>query len=137
MGPPIDSHRQRHNHLFEKEPKGHAGIKIEGLTKIFGKKVAVNDLRLNFYENQVTALLGHNGAGKTTTMSMLTGLFPPTSGTALVNGFDIKNEIESVRGSLGLCPQHDVLFDEMTVEEHLRFFCQVKKNQIQVYNIHR
>lgn len=60
-------------------------------------------------------------------MSMLTGLFPPTSGTALVNGFDIKNDIESVRGSLGLCPQHDVLFDEMTVEEHLRFFCLVKE----------
>jgi len=58
-------------------------------------------------------------------MSMLTGLFPPTSGTALVNGFDIRNDIDSVRQSLGLCPQHDVLFDEMTVEEHLKFFCLV------------
>lgn len=87
--------------------------------------MAVNDLHLNFYENQVTALLGHNGAGKTTTMSMLTGLFPPTSGTALVNGCDIRTDILSVRSSLGLCPQHDVLFDELTVEEHLKFFCLV------------
>lgn len=46
------------------------------------------------YESQITALLGHNGAGKSTTMSMLTGLFPPTSGTALVNGFDIRNDIQ-------------------------------------------
>jgi len=58
-------------------------------------------------------------------MSMLTGLFPPTTGTALVNGFDIRNDIKSVRDNLGLCPQHDVLFDEMTVTEHLRFFAMV------------
>ncbi|CAL8072882.1 unnamed protein product [Orchesella dallaii] len=126
IGPPIDDHRKKYGHLFEKEPNSRAGIKISGLTKIFGDKIAVNNLHLNFYENQITALLGHNGAGKTTTMSMLTGLFPPTSGTALVNGFDIRNEIDSVRQSLGLCPQHDVLFDEMTVEEHLKFFCLLK-----------
>lgn len=78
------------------------------------------------YESQITALLGHNGAGKSTTMSMLTGLFPPTSGTALVNGFDIRKDIQGVRGSLGLCPQHDILFDELTVEEHLDFFCKLK-----------
>ncbi|ODN05472.1 ATP-binding cassette sub-family A member 3, partial [Orchesella cincta] len=135
IGPPIDDHYKKYSHLFEKEPRSRAGIKIAGLTKIFGDKIAVNNLHLNFYENQVTALLGHNGtkpiritkrAGKTTTMSMLTGLLPPTSGTASVNGFDIRNEIDSVRQSLGICPQHDILFDEMTVEEHLKFFCLLK-----------
>jgi len=55
------------------------------------------------------------------------GLFPPSSGTAYVNGFDIRTDIENVRGSLGLCPQHDVLFKSLTVEEHLRFFCEVRK----------
>jgi len=59
-------------------------------------------------------------------MSILTGLFPPTSGTAIVNGYDIRRDIDKVRTSLGICPQFDVLFDEMTVEEHLRFFCQLK-----------
>ena len=59
-------------------------------------------------------------------MSIITGLFPPTKGTAIVNGFDIRNHLDSVRTSLGICPQFDVLFDELTVEEHLRFFCQLK-----------
>ena len=67
------------------------------------------------YKNQITVLLGHNGAGKTTTMSILTGLYPPTTGTAVVNKYDIRTQISKVRGSLGLCPQHDVLYDNMTV----------------------
>ena len=53
------------------------------------------------YEGEITALLGHNGAGKTTTISMLTGLFPPTSGNAIVNGYDILYNIDGVRKSLG------------------------------------
>jgi ATP-binding cassette subfamily A (ABC1) protein 3 len=107
--------RQKKPQNFEKEPSGRAGVQIQGLTKIFGDKMAVNNLYLNMFDNQIMALLGHNGAGKTTTMSMLTGLFPPTSGSAIVNDFDIKHDIKSVRDNLGLCPQHDVLFDEMTV----------------------
>ena len=67
------------------------------------------------YNNQITVLLGHNGAGKTTTMSMLTGIYPPTDGTAVVNNFDIRSQIGKVRRSLGLCPQHDVLYDNLTV----------------------
>lgn len=50
-------------------------------------------------------------------MSCLTGLYPPTSGTAIVNGYDIVTDIDHVRDSLGICPQHDVLFDTLTVEE--------------------
>ena len=70
------------------------------------------------YKNQITVLLGHNGAGKTTTMSMLTGLYPPTTGTAEVNNYDIRSQISKVRRSLGLCPQHDVLYDNMTVNNN-------------------
>jgi len=78
------------------------------------------------FDGQVTALLGHNGAGKSTTMSILTGLFPPTSGTAVVNGCDIRTNIEGVRKSLGLCPQHNVLYDYLTVEEHMWFYGRLK-----------
>ena len=78
------------------------------------------------YKNQITVLLGHNGAGKTTTMSMLTGLLPPTSGTAHINGFDVTTDIDLVRRSLGICPQHNVLFDRLTVNEHLKFFALLK-----------
>ncbi|CAL1544560.1 unnamed protein product [Lymnaea stagnalis] len=117
--------------MFEKEPNEKAGIKIRNLRKVYGKgkekaKVAVAGMTLNMYEGQITALLGHNGAGKTTTMSMLTGFYPPTSGTAMINGYDIRGEISEVRSSLGLCPQHDVLFDNLTVEEHVIFFGMLK-----------
>lgn len=97
------------------------------MRKVFANdKVAVNDLNLKMYNDQITVLLGHNGAGKTTTMSMITGMIPPTSGTALVSGKDIRNDIQSVRKSLGLCPQHNILFDELTVEEHLKFYARLK-----------
>lgn len=111
----------------EQEPTGlRTGIKIKNLSKSFKNKFAVKNLSLNLYESQITVLLGHNGAGKTTTMSMLTGLFQPTSGTAYVNGCDIKMDLKGARQSLGVCQQHDVLFEDMTVEEHLMFYSKLK-----------
>jgi ATP-binding cassette, subfamily A (ABC1), member 3 len=59
-------------------------------------------------------------------MGMLTGLFPPTSGTVFINGHDIRTDMDSIRGSLGLCPQHNVLFSELTVKEHIIFFAKLK-----------
>ncbi|KAK3590748.1 hypothetical protein CHS0354_030988 [Potamilus streckersoni] len=107
-----------------------SGISIKNLKKEFwsgeSKTVAVNDLSLNLYEGQITSLLGHNGAGKTTTMSMLTGFISPTSGTAIVNGYNIRTSISKVRENMGMCPQHNILFDSMTVEEHLKFFALLK-----------
>lgn len=61
-------------------------------------------------------------------MFIFVGLITPTGGTANVNGFDICEDMNSVHSSLGICPQHDVLFDELTVKEHLYFFCKVRKN---------
>ncbi len=92
------------------------------------RKVAVNNLSLNMYKGQITALLGHNGAGKTTTMSILTGLFTATSGEANINGYNITNEMDLIRRSLGICPQHNVLFDRLTISEHLIFFSMLKVN---------
>ncbi|MGH0155462.1 UNVERIFIED_CONTAM: hypothetical protein FKN15_046681 [Acipenser sinensis] len=116
--------------FIEEEPVGLvSGIKIKHLAKVFkvGNVIreAVRDLTLNMYEGQITVLLGHNGAGKSTTLSMLTGLFPPTSGHAYINGYDICQDMTLIRRSLGLCPQHDVLFHSLTVQEHLQFFAQV------------
>ncbi|KAF3851641.1 hypothetical protein F7725_013413 [Dissostichus mawsoni] len=94
---------------------------IDKLTKVYktGSKLALDKLSLNLHENQVVSFLGHNGAGKTTTMSILTGLFPPTSGSATIYGHDIRTEMERIRQNLGMCPQHNVLFDKLSVEEHL------------------
>ncbi|XP_016091396.1 ATP-binding cassette sub-family A member 3-like [Sinocyclocheilus grahami] len=119
--------------FFEEEPAGLvSGVKIKHLAKVFkvGNKTkeAVRDLTLNMFEGQITVLLGHNGAGKTTTLSMLTGLFPPSSGRAYINGYDICQDMALIRRSLGLCPQHDVLFDNLNVREHLLFYTQVDAN---------
>ncbi|KXJ81820.1 hypothetical protein RP20_CCG016932 [Aedes albopictus] len=119
---------RENSRYFEAEPNStNVGIQTVNLRKVFsGNKVAVEGLNVKMYEDQITVLLGHNGAGKTTTMSMLTGMFSPTSGSAYLNGHDIRTNIEGVRQSMGLCPQHNVLFDEMTVSEHLRFFGRLK-----------
>ena len=101
-------------------------LSIKNVTKYYGDFLAVDNLSFEINEGEIFGLLGVNGAGKTTTISMITGLFPPTSGTAIVNGYDIRYDIESLRNTLGLCPQHNVLFDELTVAEHIRFFSKLK-----------
>uniref|UniRef100_A0A3Q0S9J7 ATP binding cassette subfamily A member 3 n=1 Tax=Amphilophus citrinellus TaxID=61819 RepID=A0A3Q0S9J7_AMPCI len=126
-----DAEKAMKGEFVEEEPAGLvSGIKIKHLAKEFkvGNKTrqAVRDLTVNMFEGQITVLLGHNGAGKTTTLSMLTGLFPPTSGRAYINGYNICQDMALIRRSLGLCPQHDVLFDNLTVREHLLFYAQLK-----------
>ncbi len=103
---------------------------IRKLRKTFdtpdGEKVAVKSLNMVMYEGQIFVLLGHNGAGKTTTISMLTGLIPVTSGDATIRGLSIKDKMPSIRCTLGFCPQHDVLYDQLTVREHLEFYAGLK-----------
>ncbi|XP_010886853.2 phospholipid-transporting ATPase ABCA1 isoform X2 [Esox lucius] len=114
---------------IEEEPSHiKPGVYIKNLVKVYshGNKLAVDGLTLGFYEGQITSFLGHNGAGKTTTMSILTGLFPPTSGTAYIMGKDIRSELSTIRQNLGVCPQHNVLFSMLTVEEHIWFYARLK-----------
>nr|XP_055038477.1 retinal-specific phospholipid-transporting ATPase ABCA4a isoform X1 [Misgurnus anguillicaudatus] len=115
--------------FFEPEPVGLvAGVCVENLYKVFGGsfRPAVDGLSITFYEGQITAFLGHNGAGKTTTMSILTGMFPPTSGKAFIYGKDIRTEMDAIRKSLGTCPQHNIIFHHMTVAEHILFYSLLK-----------
>ncbi|XP_069013979.1 retinal-specific phospholipid-transporting ATPase ABCA4-like [Embiotoca jacksoni] len=125
-----NSNREEAGQLFfETDPVGLVlGVQIQDLVKVFdgSSRPAVNCLNINFYEGQITSFLGHNGAGKTTTMSILTGLFPPTSGTAYVNGRDIRTDINIIRSSMGMCPQHNILFNHLTVEEHILFYSLLK-----------
>lgn len=109
---------------FEREPTNlKRTVSIQNLSKTFtkfrSKKEAVKNLSFNLYENQVTGIIGHNGAGKTTTTLMLCGLYPPTSGTANMLGFDLCYDIDRIHSILGFCPQYDILYDNLTVEEHL------------------
>ncbi|KAK9538762.1 hypothetical protein VZT92_003912 [Zoarces viviparus] len=115
--------------FFEPEPLGLVmGVQIQDLVKVYDGscRPAVNCLNINFYEGQITSFLGHNGAGKTTTLSILTGLFPPTSGTAYINGSDIRTDMDTIRSSLGMCPQYNILFKHLTVEEHILFYSLLK-----------
>ncbi|CAH0479941.1 unnamed protein product [Peronospora belbahrii] len=107
-------------------------LQIRGLRKEFPSgdgnvNVAVHGLNLTLYAGQISALLGHNGAGKTTTISMLTGLIPPTAGDATLYGRSIQENCNELRQIMGICPQHDVLFNELTVEEHLLLFGTMKQ----------
>nr|XP_012645592.1 ATP-binding cassette sub-family A member 3-like isoform X2 [Microcebus murinus] len=116
---------------FEAEPTDlEIGIQIQHLHKVFqdrgATKIALKDLSLNLYKGQITVLLGHNGAGKSTAISILSGLYPPTSGKAYVNGKDISKQMVQIRRSLGICPQQDLLFSYLTVAEHLHFYGVIK-----------
>ncbi|KAL7396790.1 hypothetical protein ABVT39_011869 [Epinephelus coioides] len=115
---------QDEDHIEPEPTNMTLGVNIRNLVKIYkkGAKLAVNHLNLKFYEGQITSFLGHNGAGKTTTISVLTGLFPPTSGTVYIKGMDIRYDMDIIRRTLGVCPQHNVLFDILTVEEHVWFY---------------
>ncbi|XP_009634881.2 ATP-binding cassette sub-family A member 12 [Egretta garzetta] len=102
------------------------GVSLHGITKLYGSKAAVDNLSLNFYEGNITSLLGHNGAGKTTTISILTGLFPTSSGTIFVYGKDIRTDQEVIRKNMGVCMQHNVLFNYLTTKEHLLLYGYIK-----------
>ncbi|XP_012585142.1 PREDICTED: ATP-binding cassette sub-family A member 7 isoform X2 [Condylura cristata] len=115
--------------LVEEAPPGLApGVSLRGLEKCFpgNPQPALRGLSLDFYQDHITAFLGHNGAGKTTTMSILSGFFPPTGGTAFILGHDIRSSMAAIRPHLGVCPQYNVLFDMLTVDEHVWFYGRLK-----------
>lgn len=114
--------------LIENESDLTAGIEINKLNKVYtrGNNHALKGLTLKFYQNEITAFLGHNGAGKSTTMHLLTGLYRPTTGSAFINGLSISDSMNQIRKSLGFVPQHNILFPLMSVQEHLWFYARLK-----------
>ena len=126
--------------------ENNVGIEINDLHKIYsrGNTYALKGLTLKFYQNEITSFLGyirnftiiflslysfhlrHNGAGKSTTMHILTGLYSSTKGSAKINGLDVNTEIDKIRKSLGFVPQYNILFDDMSVINHLWFYARLK-----------
>lgn len=88
--------------------------------------IANKNITMTVRSGELFGLLGPNGAGKTTLITQLTGFYQPTSGNAWVGGFDIRNQLDIVRLQIGVCPQFDVLWDLLTVEEHLQFYAKLK-----------
>jgi ABC-2 type transport system ATP-binding protein len=96
-------------------------IELNHIVKKFGDLVAVNDLSLTVQRGEFFAVLGPNAAGKTTTIRILTGLLKPTSGTALVAGFDVQTHPLEVRQRLAYVPDFPFLYDKLTPWEFIRF----------------
>jgi ABC-2 type transport system ATP-binding protein len=96
-------------------------IQIRSLTKNFGQLVAVSNLDLEIKQGEFFAFLGPNGAGKTTTIKMLAGLLRPTSGQAIVGGYDIQKDPEKAKGQLAYVPDFPFTYDKLTCVEFMQF----------------
>ncbi|KAI8620644.1 hypothetical protein BC830DRAFT_1058977 [Chytriomyces sp. MP71] len=114
---------------------GVSPIKIVKLRKTYRKSVfykstsdkhAVRNSSFTLAEGKLLALLGQNGAGKSTTMSMLAGLTPASGGDALIYGLSVRNQMGQIRRMLGVCPQHDILFEDLTAHEHIELYAGLK-----------
>ncbi|MBC7348347.1 MAG: ABC transporter ATP-binding protein [Candidatus Aminicenantes bacterium] len=102
-------------------------IETQQLTKRYGDLVAIQDLSFRVEEGRIWGLLGPNAAGKTTTMRILTGYLPATAGRASVAGYDVFEQAEAVKQSIGYLPETVPLYPEMTVESYLGFVAEIKR----------
>ncbi len=102
-------------------------IELEQATKRYGTVTGVSGLSFRIGEGETVGLLGRNGAGKTTVLNMLSGYFPPTKGTVRIKGMDLAEHPMECRRMIGYLPEKPPLYDEMTVEEYLRFVCELRE----------
>jgi len=99
-------------------------IEIKDLTKKFknAADASVKGISLSIRQHEIFGLLGPNGAGKTTTISILCGLFPPTGGTVLIDGKDLRKDISHIKEIVGIVPQDIALYPSLTAKENLDFY---------------
>lgn len=102
-------------------------IEVENLVKRYGSHMAVDHLSFHVEKGQIYGFLGPNGAGKSTTMNIMTGYLAATEGTVKINGYDILKQPEEAKKCIGYLPELPPLYQEMTVEEYLRFVAELKK----------
>jgi ABC-2 type transport system ATP-binding protein len=101
------------------------GVKVitaDHLTKRFGDFIAVDAISFDVSKGEIFGFLGANGAGKTTAMRMLSGLSLPTSGKAMVAGFDVYKQTEKIKQNIGYMSQKFSLYEDLTVKENIRFY---------------
>ena len=110
-------------------------IEVENLTKKFGDFTAVKSISFHVNKGEIFGFLGANGAGKTTAMKMLIGISNPTSGNAIVAGYNVQTQSELVKKSIGYMSQKFSLYDDLSVQENITFFGGIyglSKNQIKL-----
>jgi ABC-type multidrug transport system ATPase subunit len=112
--------------------KTQCAILVRALRKVYpgrggqAPKVACRSLSLGVDYGECFGMLGPNGAGKTSTINMLVGFLPPTAGAAYIAGKDIATQSADVHAEMGLCPQHDLLWESLSAREHLAFYARLK-----------
>jgi ABC-2 type transport system ATP-binding protein len=109
-------------HQEIKAPPRKVVVEARNLSKAFGDVRAVRSASFKVYQGEVFGFFGPNGAGKTTTMRMLSGLLEPSSGDALVAGYDIRTNPTRVRRSMAIIQEEEAYYEKMTVRAYLRFF---------------
>ena len=102
-------------------------IQVQGLTKDYGQRRAISDLNFEIRKGEIVGFLGPNGAGKTTTMRILTGYMPPTTGTAVLGGFDVIEDPLEVRRLVGYLPETVPLYIDMTVFDYLMYMAKIRR----------
>jgi ABC-2 type transport system ATP-binding protein len=100
-------------------------IEVNGLTKLYGSFVAVDDLSFAVNPGEVLGLVGPNGAGKTSTLRCLSGIIPPTRGTVRIGGVDLAADPVSAKGQMAFFNDEPRLFDYLTVQQHLAFTARI------------
>lgn len=101
-------------------------IEIQNITKRYGSKVAVDNATFTINKGEILGFLGRNGAGKSTTMNIITGYLSASEGRVLLDGHDILEEPREVKRHIGYLPEQPPLYFDMTVDEYLRFVCDIK-----------
>ena len=96
-------------------------IEVSGITKLYGKQKALNQVSFKIDSPEIVGFLGPNGAGKSTMMKILTTYLRPSEGTALVNGFSIDDHPENIQKSVGYLPEHNPLYLDLYIREYLQF----------------
>src|SRR4029079_6673339 len=102
--------------------RSHVALTADGLGRLFDDRWAVRGVSFAVHRGEVLGLLGPNGAGKTTTVRMLTALIRPSEGTATVDGFDVRDQPEAVRGRVGILTETPGLYDKLSATANLDFF---------------
>src|SRR3989339_421240 len=101
-------------------------LEVKNVCKNFGDIQAVRGVSFEVKKGEVLGFLGPNGAGKTTTMRMITGFLPPTSGTAIVSGYDVTTHPVEAKKQIGYLPENAPAYDSMSVSEFLSFIADVR-----------
>lgn len=101
-------------------------VRIEGLTKNFGDFTALKSINLDLKKGKITSLIGHNGAGKSTLVNTLCGIIQPDSGKIEIEGQNLQENYDEIKNLIGYCPSYDVVYEELTVYEHLQFVSKLK-----------